>query len=544
MQAVWLKRDLRLGDHRPLAAAIDAARADNAPAERAGGVCVLYVYEPEYWALPDTDVRHLTATNRALRRLRAALRERGGELVVRTGRVVDVLDELHREHGIDGLHSHEETGNFWTYQRDLAVKAWAADRGIGWTEQVQNGVVRRLRDRDRWAKNWAKRMSEPLTPTPDRIPAAKVSPVGRLASPKSLGLPPNPNARHQQDVGEELAHRLLDSFLPRLPSDPASHEEAHFELPGRGERYHREMSSPVTAFESCSRLSVHFVYGTISMRQVDQRFREAQEAVRQMKADGVDVGTWPSALKSFGGRLRWHCHFMQKLEDQPELEWENMNRQYDALRPGQPDPVRMAAWQSGTTGYPMVDACMRCVAQTGYLNFRMRAMVVSFASYHLWLHWVPTSLHLARMFTDYEPGIHYPQHQMQSGTTGINTVRIYSPIKQVQDQDPEGVFIRRWVPELRGVPKKFLPEPHRMDAAEQAAAGCVIGVDYPPPIVDHKTAYAEARSRVSAIRRTASAREEASEVLKRHGSRKSPERRRGQRNAAKAAKVAKAATAD
>ena len=525
LQVVWLKRDLRLADHRPLAAAIEAA-------DRTGGrVAIVYVYEPDYWRLPDTDVRHLTAINRALKPLRAAVRERGGEVLLRVGDVVETLQSLHETHGVAGLHSHEETGNFWTYQRDRAVRRWTRSHRIDWTEQVQSGVVRRLRDRDGWAKNWARRMAEPLTPVPDRIPSAAIRPIGRIATPKSLGLGGNPHAKSQQPVSEPLAHELLDSFLLR-----------------RGERYHQQMSSPVTAFEACSRLSVHLAYGTVSMRQVSQRLAEHRDVIRQRKAAGEEVGTWPSALKSFGARLRWHCHFMQKLEDQPELEWENMNRVYDTLRSPDPDPERFAAWKEGRTGYPMVDACMRCVAETGYLNFRMRAMVVSFASYHLWLHWVPTSLYLARMFTDYEPGIHFPQHQMQSGTTGINTVRIYSPIKQVSDQDPEGVFIRRWVPELKNVPKKTLPQPERMTDEEQRAAGCIIGVDYPPPIVDHKTAYAEARAKVSAIRRTDAARSEAQAVLKKHGSRKSPDRRREAKRAAtsttaKSAKAAKATKA-
>ena len=503
MHVVWYKRDLRIADHRPLAAAIAASRSSGQP------VLCLYVYEPDYWTLPDVDVRHLTATNRSLTELRRSLRQRGGELVIRVGDVVPTLDQLHRDYGISSLHSHEETGNDWTYRRDIAVGAWAREAGIEWTEEVQNGVIRRLKDRDGWAKRWRQRMTEPLTPAPDAIPAASVRPIGRVAPPESLGLPPNPNAKHQQPTGETLAHEILDSFLA-----------------DRGANYHREMSSPVTAPTSCSRLSVHLVYGNLSMRQAYQALAARQEEVRRRKADGEDTGDWLSALRAYGARLRWHCHFMQKLEDQPSLEWENMNRQYDALRPFEPDPERLAAWQEGRTGYPMVDACMRSVAKTGYLNFRMRAMVVSFASYHLWLHWREPSLHLARLFTDYEPGIHFSQFQMQSGTTGINTVRIYSPIKQVSDQDPTGVFIRRWVPELRNVPDKFLPQPERMDGLVQQAAGCLIGEDYPPPIVDHKTAYAEARRRVSAIRRTDAARAEAAEVLERHGSRKRPPNRR------------------
>lgn len=176
----------------------------------------------------------------------------------------------------------------------------------------------------------------------------------------------------------------------------------------------------------------------------------------------------------------------------------------------------------------MVDACMRCVTSTGWLNFRMRAMLVSFASYHLWLDWRPTARHLARHFLDFEPGIHYSQFQMQSGTTGINTVRIYSPVKQAMDQDPTGTFVRRWVPELSGVPDAWIFEPHKMPGDLQILSGCRIGRDYPAPVVDHKEAVAAAKSRLFAIRSTRAARSEADAVQIRHGSRRGNPRHRHQ----------------
>jgi len=151
--------------------------------------------------------------------------------------------------------------------------------------------------------------------------------------------------------------------------------------------------------------------------------------------------------------------------------------------------------------------------------------VVSFASYHLWLHWRKPAQHLARMFTDYEPGIHYSQTQMQSGTTGINTVRVYSPIKQVKDHDPKGEFIKRWVPELASVPETYLAEPHTMPQMLQDHFGCRIGKDYPAPIVDHKTEYKRSRDRIYAVRRRGEAREEARRIVKKHGSRSQPSRR-------------------
>jgi deoxyribodipyrimidine photo-lyase len=144
----------------------------------------------------------------------------------------------------------------------------------------------------------------------------------------------------------------------------------------------------------------------------------------------------------------------------------------------------------------MVDACMRGLNATGWLNFRMRAMLVSFASYHLWLHWRATGLYLAQQFLDFEPGIHWSQMQMQSGTTGINTLRIYSPTKQMADHDPGAVFVRRWVPEWGSA-------------------------RYPAPIVDEKQAVKAAKDRLYALRKRADTKTEAQTIQDKHGSRKS-----------------------
>jgi deoxyribodipyrimidine photo-lyase len=208
------------------------------------------------------------------------------------------------------------------------------------------------------------------------------------------------------------------------------------------------------------------------------------------------------ALRGFASRLRWHCHFMQKLEDEPAIEWRNVARSVDGLRPGDGthdgplDQERLQAWCEGQTGYPMVDACMRQLRTTGWLNFRMRAMLVSFAAYHLWLHWREPGLFLARQFLDFEPGIHWSQMQMQSGTTGINALRIYSPTKQARDQDPQGAYIRQWLPEF--------------------------GTSaYPPPIVDERAAMAAAKEKLYGLRRTQEAHTEAKAIQHKHGSRKS-----------------------
>ena len=212
---------------------------------------------------------------------------------------------------------------------------------------------------------------------------------------------------------------------------------------------------------------------------------------------------------------------MQKLEDEPQIEFRNFARACDGLREGDFDPLRFAAWREGQTGFPMVDACMRSLRATGWLNFRMRAMLVSFAAYHLWLHWREPGQFLARQFLDFEAGIHWSQMQMQSGTTGINTLRMYSPSKQAADQDPQGVFIRRWCPELARVPLPYLAQPWTLPATLQAHCGTVIGRDYPAPIVDEVAALRLAKERCYGLRATAEARQEADRVQQRHGSRRS-----------------------
>jgi deoxyribodipyrimidine photo-lyase len=237
------------------------------------------------------------------------------------------------------------------------------------------------------------------------------------------------------------------------------------------------MSSPLTAYDACSRLSTHLARGTVSIRELAQATRHRREQVAALAQSSGQRGTWPKAPSAFEGRLHWHCHFMQKLESEPRIAFENTHRACDGLRDPIPDQERLDAWRQGQTGFPFADACRHALIHTGWINFRMRAMLVSFSVYHLWLHW----RELARVFTDYEPGIHWSQVQMQSGTTGINTLRIYNPVKQSHDQDPNGHFIRRWVPELATVPDARIHTPWTMSRAEQDACGCLISGDYPVP---------------------------------------------------------------
>ena len=498
IQVIWYKRDLRISD-----SSIFYAAAQH------GFVLPLFIVEPSLVHAQDFDPAHWTFLRHSLDVLRKDLATLGQPLVVRVGEAVDVLEALANEVPLAALWSHEETGNWQTYQRDLAVKQWAQAWNIPWHELPQTGVIRRLKSRNGWAGAWEQYMHAPLVETPRHVHPVPEVELGPIPSHRDLGL--NASTRVEiQPGGEQEAQRVLTSFLST-----------------RGAGYQRAMSSPLTAWETCSRLSTHLAWGTISLRTVYHEVLRRQEVLRQMEARERVLVAGPTLkdLVAFGSRLHWRSHFMQKLEDEPRIEFENFNHAYDGLRENDFNDGWFEAWCAGQTGYPLVDACIRAVCATGYLNFRMRAMLVSFACYDLWLHWREPGVFLARQWLDYEPGIHYSQMQMQAGTTGINTIRIYDPTKQAHDQDPEGVFIRRWVPELAFVPDSYIHAPWRMPTEVQCKHGGVLGRDYPLPIVDHASAARLAHTRIAALRRETTTKEQAREVLLRHGSRKDVRRR-------------------
>ena len=488
MEIVWFKRDLRAADHRPLAAAA-----------RLGPVLPLYITEPELWRQPDMAARHWAFITECLHELNDALAALGQPLQVRRGDAVTVLDQLTGVWPIERLWSHEETGNDWTYQRDLQVAAWCRLRGIEWREIPQHGVIRRLSSRNGWAKRWDKFMAEPITEAPSLAPIDGLDqPVLAPPDAQELGLAFD-GCEQRQLGGRSHGLERLTSFLA-----------------SRGRHYRTAMSSPLAGEDACSRLSPHLAWGSLAMREVAQATALRRAELRGLPpADAKDFG---AALNSFNGRLHWHCHFIQKLEDEPSIELRNLHRAYDGMRDAQAPGAasRLNAWARGETGLPFVDACMRSLIATGWLNFRMRAMLMATASYHLWLDWREPGLHLARLFIDYEPGIHWPQTQMQSGTTGINTVRIYNPVKQGYDQDPKGIFVRRWLPELAGIADDFIHEPWR---APNAAV--VLGKLYPEPVVDHLAAAKQAREAIWAVRKSAAFKDTANAIQSKHGSRKS-----------------------
>jgi len=471
---VWFKRDLRVHDHPALAAA-------------GAHILPVYIVEPEQWAQPEASGRQWAFTVECLHSLRDDLASLGQPLILRFGEAVTELGRLCSRHQITRMISHEETGTDWSFARDRRVVAWARSAGVEWIEVPQSGVVRRLRSRDGWQGLRDGFMRAPMVDPVALEPLGRdISSLVHLPDARALRLPPDACA-HRQRGGRAAAEATLQSFLTT-----------------RGFGYRTHISSPLTAERACSRVSPHLALGVLAVRQVEN----ARLAARAHQGN-----QWGPSLNSFAKRLAWRDHFIQKLEDAPDLDRVCLHPAHEALRPRATDATRLAAWVNGETGVPYIDACMRYLRATGWLNFRARAMLMSFASYHLWLDWRVTGQHLARMFTDYEPGIHWAQCQMQSGTTGINTIRIYNPVKQGHDHDPDGRFVRAWVPELAHVPLAHVHSPWAWPDMSRVANR------YPAPIVDLARAAADARAILWGLRAQHGFSATAQNVAVKHGSR-------------------------
>ena len=485
---VWLKRDLRLSDHEPLLRASQSGLP----------VLLLYIIEPVLLSDPHYDLRHWRFIRQSIQAIQQRIPQ--SSLLVLQGHAVEVLSAVRSalaEQGrwIEGLFSHEETGLFCTFQRDLRVRLWCDQHHIPWQESQSGAVIRALSSRERWDRDWQKVMKAPLaTSGPDQILWFNGAAIQCAASviPHCFCWPlswmDNPAAF--QIGGEQQALQVLHSFFD-----------------DRGRYYHKRLSSPLLSQDACSRLSPYLAWGCVSLRQCYQVLLQ----------HWTEPG-WRRALSALSSRLHWHCHFIQKFESECRMETEHINRGYQAFPFDESveSTQKLRAWQQGQTGYPMVDACMQALKQTGYINFRMRAMLVSFLCHHLLIDWRRGVHHLARYFLDFEPGIHYAQFQMQAGVTGINTLRIYNPVKQSLDQDAAGVFIRQWLPALRDLPDELVHQPWQMTPMEQQMFSCYIGRDYPEPVVDITATGKAARTLLWQWRNRPDVKAESQRILQRH----------------------------
>ncbi len=489
----WIKKDVRLHDNPALTSAL-ASGADVLP---------VFLFEPAVLDAPETSAFHVAAWCEALADLQARV-----PVLVLHGDATDAFARLRDVAPFEAIHSHEEIGTENTFARDRAVGAWCRAEGVVWTEHRQTGVFRGDADRDTRDARWrAFTDAGPLPVPPDltrvRVPTETLSlaPSGPVTA-EAFGHPLTAEqAEHRQPVSESAAIGTLASFLGH-----------------RGIGYSGGISSPNRAFASGSRLSVHLAWGTTTGRAV---YAATQARIDELKTVAhPDAAAWRKSLAAFKSRLHWRDHFVQRLETKPGMEFESLNAAYADLPT--PGDVFLDDWLAGRTGWPLVDACMRCAAATGFLNFRMRALVTSVAVHSLRMSW-STILHpMARLWADYEPGIHIAQTQMQAGVVGINQLRVYSPDKQLADQDPDAVFVRRWVPELAdATPAAIFAHP------ETPLPG------YPLPLVDWRESSKAMRDDFTAIRERPETRALADAVYLRHGSRRARSERTWKSNGPK-----------
>jgi deoxyribodipyrimidine photo-lyase len=475
---VWLKRDLRLQDNEAISNALKTGNR----------TLILYVFEHSLLNDDHYSARHFNFIKESLRDINAQLTPHDTKVLSVTSDVTSAFNQLQSYYKIDTVYSHVETGLLITYNRDKEFTRYCRNNFIKWTENKNNGVERGLTNRTNWFENWEAYMNaEQIIFQPKTNQFLNSSEIEALTDVFTVTDLETPLETSFQKGGSTMGWKYANSFFESRHTD-----------------YMYNISKPEASRSSCSRISPYVAWGNISIRQAFQKGKAVKAASKDKRH-----------ISAFLSRLRWQAHFIQKFEMEHTMEEASVNKGFHKLKKSISDAYQ-DAWFKGETGFPLVDASMRCLVETGYVNFRMRAMLASFFTHILWQPWQAATTHLSKQFLDFEPGIHFPQLQMQAGETGINNLRIYNPTTNSLKHDPDAVFIKKWVPELRELEIPFVHEPYLMTEMEHVFYNFKLGENYPFPIVDIK----ENRKRASDIlwnmKNDAEVRRESSRILKRH----------------------------
>ncbi|MGB5418582.1 deoxyribodipyrimidine photo-lyase/cryptochrome family protein [Algibacter sp.] len=478
IHVVWLKRDLRLYDNEAIFNALKTGKR----------VLILYSFEPILLNNSHYSKRHWDFIKESLKDLNTALAPFNSKVLIVQSNIIAVFNQLLSNYKISDIFSHQETGILVTFERDKNFIRFCKNNLISWHENINNGVRRGIENRENWDELCnAFYEIEPLPFNPDSNQLLTIKEIETLEAYFKLPNLQTDNHSPFQKGGRTMGLKYLKSFFKeRYPN------------------YILNISKPELARSSCSRISPYIAWGNLSVREVYHEAFHLKNTSKHKKA-----------LEAFMSRLRWQAHFIQKFEMEHTMEEASINKGFHKLKKSV-SKTYQEAWKIGQTGYPLVDACMRCLNETGYLNFRMRALVVSFFTHNLWQPWQEATTHLSQMFLDFEPGIHFPQLQMQAGETGVNMLRIYNPIKNSLEYDPEATFIKKWVPELRALDTPFAHQPYFMTEMEQQFYNFKLGIDYPNPIVDLDKSRKKAGESLWQFRKNKKVIEENKRILKKH----------------------------
>lgn len=451
--AVWHRADLRTADNAALAAAAEAVADGDADS-----VAPLFVFDPRYYGgsglACDARLRFL---HECLRDLDRQYRDRGSGLALLRGdpreRVRDLLDSG----VVDAVYMNRHPTGRYGKQVGDTVRAWPeteafADDGIRYEDRRHRDGTVAVDTREGWREQCEDYFEREPQPRPQSLPVNPVdsgTTVEEIESEYDI----DPTKRMVPEGGTLAGNGRLGDFIDRIHDYPGS------------------ISPPAAAEDHSSRVSTYLAFGALSPRQVFQRVAESAPDCR--------------GREMLVSRLFWNRHYHQKLADWPGWTDRAVNPVFRNLYADRHNPELDRAWREGETGFPMVDAAMRALVETGYINFRMRAMVASFYVYVLKQPWRRGADFMYYHLIDADAAINYTQWQSQCNLTGVHPVRVYNPAKQVREYDPEGEFIRQYVPELDALPDKHLPRPEGTPEGRQQSCGVDIGTDYPLPVVEY-----------------------------------------------------------